>query len=455
MLLQHDVGVRPRDAERIHACPPWPLATVGPLHGLGRYPHRQAFPVQARIGIPEVQVLRDHPGLHDHRRLDEPGHPGRRLEVADVGLDGADEQRLIGFTPSPVDRDRGIQLDGISHRGTGPVRLEVVHFRRRQARPGQRGFDDLLQRGGIGHRQSHAGPAVVDRGATDHGPDPVAIGFRFAEALQNHDSAPFASHVAVGGRIECLALAIRRQHHRIRPELVHAAVQHGVDAARDGQVRLALLEIRHRVVNRDQGRCAGRIHGLRRSHQPQHERDSSRGAIHVRAAQGVETSRRLRGPGGVEHQHPVLVGADSGVDAGSGAFQPIRVDSRVLERVPARLEHHALLRVEKLRLHRRDPEERRVEAVDVVDEGPEAAGRAACRLVGIHLAHAPDAGARLALAYRIPAALQKTPEVGKVPRAGEAAGDADDGDGGASFGALRRAGLGGSVRFQVRTAGPV
>ena len=230
-------------------CPPW----QGQIHGFGGDPYRQAVPVEARIGIPEVQVLRDQAGLHDHRRLDESGHTGCGLEVADVGLDGADEQRMVGITPLSVDRDRSSHLDRIPHRGAGPVCLEIVHVRRRQACPEERGFDDLLQRRNVGHRQSRTGPAVVDRSAANHRPDPVAVGLRFAQALQHHDPASFAPHVAVGGSVEGLALAIRRQHHGIRTEFVHAAVQHGVDASREGQIRLALLEVRHRIVDRDQG----------------------------------------------------------------------------------------------------------------------------------------------------------------------------------------------------------
>ena len=117
------------------------------------------------------------------------------------------------------------------------------------------------------------------------------------------------------------------------------------------------------------------------------------------------------------------------VDAGSGALQPIRIHACILERVPARLEHHALLRVEKLRLHRRDPEERRVEAIEIVDEGPVAARRAACRFVGKHLAQAPHAGARHALRHGIHAAVKQPPERLEAVGLGKAARHADNRDG--------------------------
>ena len=40
-----------------------------------------------------MQGLRQHPLAHRHHRLDHPGHPGRGLGVADVGLDRAQLQR--------------------------------------------------------------------------------------------------------------------------------------------------------------------------------------------------------------------------------------------------------------------------------------------------------------------------------------------------------------------------
>ena len=271
VLLQQHVGIRSGNPEGVHARPSRLPASARPLRFLRRHPHRQALPVDARVGIPEVKVLRYHPGLHDQGRLDQPGDSGRRFEMADVGLDGSDEKRAIGFARPAVDRGRGVELDGIAHRGPGAVRLEVVHLRGCNADLGQGRFDHLHQRGRIGHRQSRAGPAVIDRRASDQRPDPITVRFRFAEPLQDHDAAPLAPHIAVCGRVECLALAVRRQHHRIGAQLVHAAIEHGVDAARDRQIRFPLLEIRHRVVDGHQGRGASGVHRLRRPHQTQHE----------------------------------------------------------------------------------------------------------------------------------------------------------------------------------------
>ncbi|MCY3988956.1 MAG: hypothetical protein OXF94_10265 [Gammaproteobacteria bacterium] len=50
--------------------------------------------------------------------------------------------------------------------------------------------------------------------------------------------------------------------------------------------------------------------------------------------------------------------------------------------MPARLQHHPLLRIQQGRLDRRYAEERVVELVDIVNESPEATAFAAHRFVG-------------------------------------------------------------------------
>ena len=172
----------------------------------------------------------------------------------------------------------------------------------------------------------------------------------------------------------------------------------------------------------------------------------------------VETGGGLGGPGilaRLQDQSPVVVVADPRVDAGAAVLQPVGIDARVFERPPARHQNQPLLRVQQVRLDRRDAKEGGVEPVDTVEIGAVAAGVDLPRVVGEQRAHAPEAGPRNALLHRVLTGVQQTPEGADVVRAGEAAGHADDGDGGAGFGALRRAGLGGSVRFLVRTAGPV
>ena len=152
------------------------------------------------------------------------------------------------------------------------------------------------------------------------------------------------------------------------------------------------------------------------------------GRVEGSAGHGIETLGGLGRVADAQDEAAVFVVADSCVNAGATALQPIRIDSRVLERLPARLQHHALLRVEELRLHRRDSEERSVELVDVGDEGAEAASVVLNIGVRKQFAHAAGAGARSPFGHRVPAGFQQLPEGRDAVGAGEPAGHADDGN---------------------------
>ena len=94
---------------------------------------------------------------------------------------------------------------------------------------------------------------MVHGGAAYHRPNSIAGGFRLAQSLKDHDSAALTPNVPIRRRIERLALPIGRKHHRIGPQLVDATVQNRLHAAGDSQVCLALLQVCHRVVDRDHG----------------------------------------------------------------------------------------------------------------------------------------------------------------------------------------------------------
>ena len=253
VLLHHDVGVGPGYPEGVHAREPWPVGTARPVHHGRSNAQGQTVPVETGVGILEMQVLRKDAPIDRERRLDQSGNPGRRLQMADVGLHRSHQKRPVGVASPAVDVGHGVDLDGIAHRGAGPVGLQIIHLRRWYARLRQRRFNDLHQRGRVRHGQTGAGAAVIHRGPPDHRPDPVAVRLGLAQPLQHHHPAALAPHVAVGGGIERLALSVGGQHHRVRPQLVDAAVEDGLDPAGDGQVRLPLLEVRHRVVHRHQG----------------------------------------------------------------------------------------------------------------------------------------------------------------------------------------------------------
>jgi len=94
--------------------------------------------------------------------------------------------------------------------------------------------------------------------------------------------------------------------------------------------------------------------------------------------------------------------------------------------MPRRLEQEALARVHHARLDRGDPEETRVELVDVLEEG--AAARVRVLRGGISGHAVPGARVPAPVRDRIRPGFELAPERGEVRRAGETARHADDRD---------------------------
>ena len=427
VALHHHVRVRSRPAEAADAGQGWSLAVRRPRRRLGGHPHRQPIPVDLRARCLEVAVPRDHATVHRQSHLDEAGDPGRRLEMAQVRLDRPDQQRSPGRTIRPERVHHGPQLDRVADRCTRAVGLQVVDVGRRDARPAQRLGDDQFLRRAVRYRQPGARAVLVQRRTPDHGPDAVAVGLRLGESLEHHDPATLAAHVAVCRRVERGAATVGGQHPGVGAHFEQPPREDDVHPARQRQIRLAPLQSGHRLVHRNERRRAGRVEGDRRSLQTQRVGDPPDRRVERRAGDRVQAGRRLGGPGRLGHERPILVVADARVDAGAAALQPIRIDSGVLQGAPTGLQHQSLLRVQQVRLDRRDPEERRVELVDVVQEATEPAGRTLDPLVE-QLPDAPGARAGDTLADRILPRLQQAPEGPQIAGAREPAGHADDRD---------------------------
>ena len=444
VALDHHMGVRSRPTEPADTRQGRSVTGTRPRRRLRRDPQRQPLPVDLRGGRLEVEVPRDHSPVHRQGDLDEAGDPRSRLQMTHVRLDRADQQRPLGGTTRPEDVRHRPQLDGVADRRSRAVGLQVVDLCRRDGRPAQRLGDDELLRLPVRHGESGAGPVLVQRRTPDHAPDPVAVGLGILQPLEDQDPAALAPDVAVGGRVERGATAVGRQHPGDGAHLEEAPREDGVHPSGQRQVGLAPPQTHHRLVHRHKRGRTGRVQGDRRPLQAERVGDPPDGRVERRAGDRVEAGRRVGDVGGLGDEPPVLVVADAGVDAGARARQPVRIDPRVLQGAPARLQHQPLLRVQQVRLHRRDPEERCVELVDAVEEGAEPAGRA---LDGV-AEEFPDparTGTRNTLRDGVAPFLQQAPERLETIRAGEPAGHADDRDrllGGAPLAAPGR-GLGG------------
>ena len=128
-------------------------------------------------------------------------------------------------------------------------------------------------------------------------------------------------------------------------------------------------------------------------------------------------------------QFAIVRRRDADEDAGGATDQAIRGLPGVFKRLPRDLEDKALLGIHRARLARRDPEEARIEAVDVLQEAAVVLGRHASWLGQSRpRLCVPAVGGNLG--DRVDAVAQQRPvRLGRRGAAGEPACQADDRDG--------------------------
>ncbi len=113
-----------------------PARRGAPVSGHGRFSSRMRTAPCDQSTCDEVvgqQGPRQHSVPHGHDHLDDTGNTGRGLSVADVGLDGAEQQRPVLFASLAVGREQGLCLDRVTERGAGAVRLDGVDLGLRRA----------------------------------------------------------------------------------------------------------------------------------------------------------------------------------------------------------------------------------------------------------------------------------------------------------------------------------
>ena len=158
-----------------------------------------------RIGVVEVLIGRNLAALHRQCGLDEADDARGRLEVAQVGFGGPDEQRVVLRPTAPVHGAQRARLDGITEERPGSVCLHVVDLRGFHAGVGAGGPQDGGLGGRVGCHQA-VGPAVlVDRRPAHHRKYPVSVAQRVGEPFEHCDPAALAADESVGRRVECVA----------------------------------------------------------------------------------------------------------------------------------------------------------------------------------------------------------------------------------------------------------
>ena len=214
--------------------------------------------------------------------------------------------------------------------------------------------------------------------AADDRADPVAVALGVAQALEYQDTAALTADIAVGGGVEGLAPAVRRQHPGTGGRDDRRRAQQDVDTAGQRHIAIARVQRLAGLMDGHQRRAARGVHRHRRPFQPEGEGDPAGDGIERVAGDevGFEVFHRV-----ARQQMRVLVGAHADEDTGSAAAQRRRGVPGPFQALPGDFEHQALLRIDPHGLARGDAEELRIEAIDAFEVSAAAGVDLARRLL--------------------------------------------------------------------------
>ena len=141
-LLQHHMRIRATDAERRHPGPPRTRA-LRPRCDIGGNNQPRRRRINGRIPPREMQIRRNLPALEHQHRLDEPGHPGRGLQMTQIRFHRPQRARGV---PAAIGGCQRLELDRITQHRAGAVGLDVVHGVGRHPTGAQRVGDHVALR---------------------------------------------------------------------------------------------------------------------------------------------------------------------------------------------------------------------------------------------------------------------------------------------------------------------
>ncbi len=239
-LRHHDVRVRAAEPKRADAGHSPALRSL-PRQLANRHCDGQPRPVDVWIGIAEVQVCRNRLMAQGQHDFEQSGKARCRFEMADVRFERAQHERR-GASGAAEHGAQCADLDGITERSAGAVRLDVVDVRGRDIRGAQRFADHVLLRGAVGHGESARVSIVIDRGALNHSEHVVVIRERIRQPPEHDDDATLGAYEAVGRGIERLAAIVRREHPRLREIHVQLGMQELARAPDDGRITFAIAQ---------------------------------------------------------------------------------------------------------------------------------------------------------------------------------------------------------------------
>ena len=133
-------------------------------------------------------------------------HGGRRLEMSQVRLHRADEERALRIAALPHGIGERGNLDRITQRRAGAMGFDVVDLAAAHAGSRHRLRDHGALGASVGDGEPAARAVLVHRRAGDDGENAIAIALGVAEPLEDQDAAAFAAHVPVGAIVERAAV---------------------------------------------------------------------------------------------------------------------------------------------------------------------------------------------------------------------------------------------------------
>ncbi len=366
--------------------------------------------------------------FEDEQPFDEADDARRGLQVADICLHRPDRQRTVRLAAAAERLRKRGRFNRITHRRAGAVGLDEADLPRIDARIRAGIPHQLRLRFRAGQRNTVGVAVLIQRGSDDHGVDRVAVRQRVRQRLEQDHARPLAADKTVGAGVERLAVAVGREHAGLRKPDEPVRRDHHRDTARHRHPAAPGVKLLARQVDRRQRGRARRVHREARPAQVQAVRNAVR-ADAVRASGGrMRADRGAVGRATLDVLVVVVREADEHADV--RAALEIEHHTRVLDRLPRRLQQQPLLRVDVRRLARRNPEKLRVELVHPLDE-PAAPGDALARQAGLRVIkalHIPAVGRHLR--YHIPPIHKQFPErLGVVRSSRKSATDPDYGNG--------------------------
>ncbi len=255
-----------------------------------------------------MQVRRDLGALQAQCGLDQTGDAGGRLQVTDVGLDGAEVDRRA--VAAAVDVGQGLGLDGVAQAGAGAVRLDVADLVGLHPGGGQGAAEHIALGRAVGRGDAGAAAVLVDRAAAYDGQDAVLVAQGVGEPLEDDDAAALAAHVAVGAVGERHGAALPGDRAELRLGDHQQRRQHHVDAAGQRHVALSQAQALARLVDGQQRGGAGAVDGEVGAAQIEEVGDAGRyeglGGAGTGVGADVVGVAQLGGdvvPGGGAHEH--------------------------------------------------------------------------------------------------------------------------------------------------------